>query len=309
MSATVMIPTFRRPQGLARVLRALARQKDPGIGWDVLVIDNDPPNGRPAFDGVAAGLPVRARVVDEPVNGSAHARNRGISEITAEITVMLDDDVQPADDWLVALLEPILEGRCDATGGRVLLDPEVPLPSWFDARRLGGYLAQWDPAEQERYVQPDETLVTSNCAFDTAILRRAGGFDPGLGPRAGNPLVNDDVLLTRRVRAVGGRIRFVPDAVVVHDLPAARLRAAYLLRRAYAHGRSDWILEAEALSRGRAKGAGAALRALGAQLGRRLREGIARPEVAFHAACDVSRAAGCLRESLAALVRRGVHLG
>jgi GT2 family glycosyltransferase len=299
-TATVMLPTFRRPEGLARVMRALAAQDDPGIPWDVLVIDNDdPPGAEKVFRAHAPALGVPARYVLEPRRGSAHARNRGIAESTGSVTVMLDDDVEPAAGWLARILAPILEGRCEATGGRVILDPSVPRPRWFDQPGIGGYLADWNLGEDEHEITDKETIVTSNCAFTSEILRATEGFDPELGPRGGTPLVGDDNLVVRRFRAKGGRVLWVPGAIVVHDLPATRLNKRYLLRRAYAQGRSDWILDRELYSTRKLGGARVAVGWLVAELGHRRREGLSKPAVAFHALCDAARISGSLREAAA----------
>jgi len=299
-SATVMIPTFRRPEALGRALDALADQSDPGIPWDLVVIDNnDPPGTEVVFRAHKGAIPVPTRRVLERRRGSAYARNRGIAEATGTVTVMIDDDVVPARDWLRRLVAPIIDGTCDATGGRVVLDPSVPLPRWFDERGIGGYLTLFDAAESERDLLPDEYVVTANAAFRTDVLRASGGFDPALGPQDGIPLVGDDVLLTRRVRSVGGRVRYVPEAVVIHELPPARLRPAYLLRRAYAQGRSDWILDRAELSARRFRGARVAADWLAGQLRSRLAEGPFRRDVAFHAACVLIRTIGALREGFA----------
>lgn len=299
--AVVLLPTFRRPDSLDRALRALAGQEDPGVAWELVVVDNDDgPAAAEIFERHRTSLP-GARFLREPRRGSAYARNAGIAAADREITVMIDDDVVPAADWLRVLLEPILSGRCEGTGGRVVLDPTVHRPRWFDERAIGGYLARWDLDDVERELRSDETVVTSNCAFRTDILKRTGGFDARLGPRENVPLVNDDALVTRRFREKGGRVRFVPAALVVHDLPPQRLRRSYLLRRAYAHGRSDWIMDRDVMAAGRAKGAGSALRTLRAELGERLREGVTGPGVIFHAMCDIARAAGSLREAAALL--------
>ena len=113
-------------------------------------------------------------------------------------------------------------------------------------------------------------------------------------------LVNDDVLLTDRLAAAGARIRHAPDALVVHDLPEARLRPRYLLRRSYTQGRSDWVYLAMSIGR-----RGAIERQAGwlrGELGHRVREGVSHRSVLFHAACDLARAAGALTE---AVRRRG----
>jgi glycosyltransferase involved in cell wall biosynthesis len=302
---TLILPTYRRPDGLGRALKGLAGQRDPGVTWEIVVIDNDdPPGAEDVFAAAARELPVPARYVRESIRGSAHARNRGIAEATGDIIVMLDDDVRPDGDWLARLIEPILAGRSDGTGGRVLLDPAVPRPGWFDEIGIGGFLARWDLGGPERELDPGEFIVTSNCAFRSVLLRRTGGFDPELGPRGSTPLVGDDALLTRRFREVGGSVRWVPEALVVHELPSERLNRRYLLRRAYAQGRSDWILDRPTYGKRRFGGARVALSWMRIELKRRSSQGLGRQDVRFHLATDLVRTAGALREASSLLRRR-----
>ena len=303
MTATVVVPTFRRPENLARLLAALARQHDPGVPWDVVVVDNDdPPGAQETFDRITPQLDVPVRLVREERRGASHTRNRGMREVTASVTVFIDDDVVPDERWLATLLAPIVAGRCEGTGGRVVLDPTVPRPRWFDETGIGGYLAAHDVTDEERALVDGEFVITANAAFDTAILGRGGGFEGQLGPRPGVQLVNDDVLLCDRFRDAGGRVRHVPDAVVIHELPAERLRPRYLLRRAYAQGRSDWIYFTMTI--GRRAGLERTARWFANALAARWRERPWRLPVAFHLACDVARLAGVVRE-VAALSRRG----
>lgn len=300
---TVILPTYRRPESLARTLAGLAGQ-DPGVEWELVVIDNDDaPGAEAVFRSSEEAFGGRARMVRETRRGSAYARNRGIEASRGDVTAMIDDDVVPAPDWLGKLVEPILAGRCSGVGGLVLLDPSVERPKWFDEVAIGGYLARWDLGAEERELSEKEFFLTANCAFDTARLRASGGFEPSLGPRGRTPLVNDDALLVRRVRDGGGAVRWVPDAVVFHELPPTRLNSRYLLRRAYAQGRSDWILDRDMLSRRKVGAARVAVSWLGEELGRRRREGLRR-DVAFHAICDIARTAGALREAAKMTFRR-----
>jgi GT2 family glycosyltransferase len=294
---TVVLPTYRRPTALRAALAGLAAQVAPELSWDVIVVDNDPEADTDAIgaDGLEA-MPVAARLVREREPGAAAARNRGIAEATGGIIAFLDDDVVPDARWLARLVAPVVADECDGTGGRVVLDPLVPRPRWLDDERLGGYLAAFDLGADPRPLGPDEYVITANAAFRAAALRDIGGFDERLGPRAGTPMVNDDVLLCRRLHATGARLRYEPLAVVVHELPSQRVRLPYLLRRAHAQGRSDCILDRERLAARWAGGVGWAVKDLGSKLRVHARDGLRRPEVSFTAACDIARAAGCLQE-------------
>jgi len=192
-SITVVVPTSGRSGGLARLLRGLARQRSPGVDWDVLVIDNSTSRtvDRDAWQ-LASVLPVPLRVVWEAQPGASHARNRGIAEVVAPITVFVDDDVEPEPDWLRRLVEPLIAREFDGVGGRVLVDRSQPLPRWFFDRAVE-YLAQHDLGTATRPLDDSEFLVTACAAFRTDVLRASGGFDPSLGPRPNAHLTNDDL--------------------------------------------------------------------------------------------------------------------
>ncbi len=290
VKVTVVLPTHRRPEGVARALSGLAAQKG-APAFDVVVVDNDStPHAPPVLPAGLAG-----RVLHEPVLGAASARNRGIAEATAPLVAMLDDDVVPAPDWLVSLAAPVLAGTADLVGGKVVLDPSVPRPRWLSPD-IEGYLTSLDLGPGPRPLAPSESLLTASLLVRTGLLREVGGVKLELGPRGGRQLVGDDDQLVRDLRAAGARAHWVPDAVVVHDLPPSRLRPSWVLQRAWLQGRSDWLLDRPALSARRAGGARVAVGWLGGELRRRLAEG-PRPEVAFHAACDVVRTAGALTET------------
>lgn len=289
MELTVVLPTYRRPRSLARALAGLAAQADPPP-YRLVVVDNDPAPHAPP------DLPPGARLVHEAVQGAAAARNRGIAETDTPLLAMLDDDVVPGPGWLRALAAPVLDGRADLAGGRVVLDPAVARPRWL-APGIEGYLTALDLGPREAPLGPDDTLLTASLLTRTALLREVGGFDPRLGPTGTSQIVGDDVQLVRSLRAAGARAVWVPSAVVVHELPPERLRPRWVLRRAYLQGRSDWRVDRAALERRAARGARVAASWWLQESRRRRAEGLRSPGVAFHAACDAARTVGALVEA------------
>ena len=310
LGATVVVPTFRRPASLRRTLEALVTQRQPDVGWDIVVVDNDDDDGpevAQVVETLAPRLAVPIRSVREPRRGACHARNRGISEVQAPITVFLDDDVVPDDDrWLAHLLRPLLEHRCEGVAGRVLLDPQAPRPHWFRDSWDGISFGEFDLGDEERPLDKLDYINTANGAVETEWLRKVGGFDPTLGPRSGVPLLNDDVRLCRRLFAAGAQILYVPDATVIHELPAERVTRRYIARREYFRGRSSWLLDRE-------RHAGMPLAGLGAmpaQLARVFpnwrRQGV-RVSTAYRVAGDLAYMGGYTREAIRFLTN-GRHI-
>lgn len=303
---TVVLPTYKRPNGLACVLDGIAQQTDPGVPWSLVVVDNEEePGAWSVFEAKLSVLPPGSRLVREREKGASHARNRGLQEVQSSIVAFIDDDVVPADDWLAALTEPILRGRCDGTAGRVMLDPKVRIPEWIHPHLLGHLSLFGEGDERELLPSKNDILLTANAAFLTAGVREIGGFDPALGPRPGMPMVKDDVDLFRRYVGTRRRVCYVPHAVVVHDVPANRLTPRYVLRRSYAEGRSDWLLDRRDLGRRRMRGAEVELRRVTLDLREILVHGYWRRDLAVLASI-VSHVTGFVRE---AVVRRGVRPG
>src|SRR4051812_31227511 len=138
-AVTVVVPTYRRPESLQRLLRSLSEQAAP-FEWDAVVVDNDKAGSARDVVHAAAGMGLAVRYEQEPCTGVAHARNRGVAAAAGDVLAFLDDDVVPLPGWLAAVCAPVVAGQAVAAGGPVILDPEVPRPRWFDEPGIGGEL-------------------------------------------------------------------------------------------------------------------------------------------------------------------------
>src|SRR3546814_8565209 len=80
VTASVVVPTFRRTASLRRTLGSCLRQCgiDPAA-FEIVVVDNCPGgSARETVAAAAAGAPVAIRYVHEPRPGVSHARNAEI---------------------------------------------------------------------------------------------------------------------------------------------------------------------------------------------------------------------------------------
>ncbi|MCU1594810.1 MAG: kfoC 1 [Frankiales bacterium] len=294
---SVLLPTYHRPHHLPRTLAALATQAL-DVDWELVVVDNDPAgSARHQVESAGTDFAVPVRYVLEPRRGAAAARNRGLEEVRGEVVAMIDDDVVPAADWLRTLVAPLLAGEAEGSGGRVLLDPSVVRPRWFDENLLGGLVSHFDPIGPGRPLRDGELVLTANAAFRTAALRATGGFDPRLGPSGDRHMVNDDLQVVRDLQRRGSRLVLVPAAVVVHELPDQRISVRWLLRRAWWQGRSDWVLDRPDYEQRRFNGARIAVTHGLMTLLAQLREGRFDSAHVVRIACDLAKTAGRLAEA------------
>lgn len=282
-SVLVAVLTYRRPGSLAELLGVLLGQAA-STQADVLVVDNDPDAGaRAVVDQLAdhAGAGVSLTYVHEPCPGIAAARNRALVEASEyDLLVFLDDDERPVDRWLALLLATYVEHGCAAVVGPVVSTFEHPPSRWVRAGRF---------FERRRLRTGTEVAVaaTNNLLLDLREIRRLHlTFDVRFGISGGS-----DTLFTRELHQRGGVLVWCDEALVMDVVPAARLRARWVLLRAFRSGNA-WTRTSVALADTSAQRALARLQ-LSITGGIRVLGGLAQVALGVASADVGHRARGC----------------
>ncbi|WP_333585780.1 glycosyltransferase family 2 protein [Phenylobacterium sp.] len=226
---SVIIPTQRRPQGLAVAAQSILRQQ--GVAADrleLVVVDNDrTPSAAPLAAELAAQAPFPVHYVHEPEPGVANARNAAMAQASGDLIAFLDDDEEAPEHWLATLLEVQARLQADVVFGPVRgrAPPQVTrhrdyLETFFS--RLG----------------PDEAgLIENYYGCGNSLLRRAALPDP-IAPFSAvrNHTGGEDDLLFGGLKAAGARFAWAAEAFVWEDPVPARLSLGYTIRRAFAYG-------------------------------------------------------------------------
>jgi cellulose synthase/poly-beta-1,6-N-acetylglucosamine synthase-like glycosyltransferase len=199
---SVVVPHYGDLEGLAANLEALSRQSYPIDRFEIIVGDNDSPEGAQAVERVIDG---RARLVVVTQPGAGAARNGGVALARHDILAFTDADCRPHADWLV---EGVLAlENWDLVGGRVAVvtdDPNAMTPveafeSLFAFRN-------------HAYVRVHAFTVTANLFCRRRVFEGTGPFDV-----TGLP---EDIDWCHRAGRRGYRLGFARRAVVDH--PARR---------------------------------------------------------------------------------------
>jgi predicted glycoside hydrolase/deacetylase ChbG (UPF0249 family) len=223
----VCICTYKRPRELTRLLRDLDRLKTDGqFTYSVVVADNDAArSGEPAVDEARRTMHVPVKYCAEPEKGIARARNRVIANADGDYFALIDDDEFPEPDWLLNLLETCREYGVDGVLGPVkrYLDEGAPMwlkrSSLYDrAVRPTGMAVAWRGARTGNALVKREVFAGDDAPFDV-------GFAAG-----------EDQDFFRRKIEEGRRFVWSSDAVVWEELPPARWKRTYFLRKALLHG-------------------------------------------------------------------------
>ncbi len=197
---TVAVVVKDRLRLMTKCLAALALQDHPS--FEVLVIDNCSTDGTfEMLQQAVLDLPVPLRVIR--IQGSlGHARHAAAMYATGEILAFTDSDCLPEPGWLTALCAGFTAG-VDVVQGRTR--PEVP-PSDSWPRTVD--ISAWS-----------DLYETCNIAYRRERLLQAGGFPGERGLYAA-----EDTVAGWQVRRLGGKHRFVGDAVVRHAVSYPGMR-------------------------------------------------------------------------------------
>jgi len=115
---SVILPTYNEAENIRRIIPAIAKVfQDEKIQGEVIVVDDDSPDGTA---GIASELgnsfPVRV-YVRKSDRGLSKAVMKGFEMARGEICVVMDADLSHPVEKIPDMVQPILEGKCDATVG------------------------------------------------------------------------------------------------------------------------------------------------------------------------------------------------
>ncbi|MEM1113361.1 MAG: glycosyltransferase [Pseudomonadota bacterium] len=98
---SVIVPFYQAAKTLRQLIEALLTQDYSG-DYEILLVDNNSTDEGPV---IAASYGSRVKVLEEPVQGSSAARNKGIAESQFDLLAFTDADCVPRADWLSAMAE------------------------------------------------------------------------------------------------------------------------------------------------------------------------------------------------------------
>ena len=234
----IVIPTFRRPDGLAKTLQHIARLSTTAE-LTVIVADND----AEGQDGVAvsrsvdqAGYRFPLRCITVAETGVARVRNdlfvEALADPRVEFVACIDDDEWPDPHWLEALLAMQHETGADAVGGAVVPVFATRPPTWVDR------------VEIYRQDAPEGRVEmlwgTSNVLMTRAMLDELGPsfFDLGFGHSGG-----EDTEFFHRAKARGFAFAWASASMVFETVPPNRVTLSWMLRRSFRIGSTNALIQ------------------------------------------------------------------
>jgi succinoglycan biosynthesis protein ExoM len=223
----ICIATYRRPEGLDRLLRSLAGLAPDTPEFEVIVVDNDVDRTADPVVRGAVNDRFALRHLWEPERNISKARNCGVRAAQCKFVAFIDDDEAAAPDWLLNLHRGLIADGGDAAFGPVIPRFGGTPPRWIS--ELGFYVDRTPPTGTEL---PWHDATTGNVLVRYQAMEALEGlFDEQLGSEGG-----EDVDLFARLADNGARLISVEDAFVYEDIPPARLTWSWMVRRYLRNG-------------------------------------------------------------------------
>jgi glycosyltransferase involved in cell wall biosynthesis len=210
--------------------------------FEIVVVDNGSTDG--TRDVVKRWMSVLGnfRLEAEPALGLSRARNAGIRVAKGDVVAFVDDDAVAARGWLAALLDGYSRWpEVAAVVGPVRLAWLGKRPAWL-LPAMERWFSGLDLGDHPRLLQDSETPFGTNMSMRRGVVNGLGGFAVELGRKGTGLISNDERELFSRVRHAGHAIAYEPSAAIWHRVGKDRLTPGWLIRRAYAQGRSDVAL-------------------------------------------------------------------
>ncbi|MGB6229755.1 MAG: glycosyltransferase, partial [Litorimonas sp.] len=201
---TIVIPTFRRPADLDRLLDSIAADIGDRTDVAIVVADNDAVgSARTVVQRFAdrAEQAVEYRIAPEP--GVSNARNKGMESVESRYVLFLDDDMEVVPPYL----DPLLDASRRLGTGLTFAPAVARLPDGAES------VAEWLIPLFSRVLPGDtrivsETLGTGGCLVDLQGLSLSSPvFDPELNEVGGE----DDAFFAALI-AQGARVGWCAEA-------------------------------------------------------------------------------------------------
>jgi succinoglycan biosynthesis protein ExoM len=222
---SVLIPTFRRPEGFLRAARSVFAQ----IGVadiELIGVDNSPEGSAlSAFHALATDAPMPFRWTHIAQPGVARARNAALALAQGDFIAWLDDDEEAPAHWLAALISVLRQTGADCVFGPVRARaPEASVHHAY-LERLYSRLGSIESGVTDLSYGIGNSLQPRSFYVSTTPFDRAADETGG-----------EDDRLFSAARKRGAYFAWAADAWVTEHIGAERARLTHAMKRAFAYG-------------------------------------------------------------------------
>jgi glycosyltransferase involved in cell wall biosynthesis len=210
LKLSVVVPVYNDADRIGDALAALLAQTYPRDAYEIVVADNGSCDGsRGVAEGFQAKAPGLVRlVVEDDVQGSYAARNKGVCASQGEILAFTDADCRPVSEWIEEGVRAIVQSGAALAAGRIKMTFRGERPNIWEYYDAAGKL------NQQSYVERAGFGATANLFVRRRMFDEYGLFRDDL--QSGG-----DYEFGRRLTTAGEKLVYADRALVYHPARAS----------------------------------------------------------------------------------------
>ena len=239
---TAIICTYNRARYVGKLLESIAANDLAKTEYELLLVDNNcTDNTREVCEAFAAAHPdVIFRYTTEPEQGLSAAKNRGIKEAKGDIIVYIDDDAL-VDPWYLRTYAEWFATHPEtmACGGPIEPLYETSEPDWMTQYTKALLTAWMNYGEKVREYPRGRYPGGGNAAYRKEVFEQVGGFNTALGRKGGNLMGSEEKDIFDKMHTLNMQILYLPEPVLHHCIPQAKLEKPYFDRLTLQMGISE----------------------------------------------------------------------
>jgi len=197
--ASVIVPTYRRPDLLRELLTSLSSQQTE-YDFEVIVVNDDPEDNLSALELEFSDISVKVINLSED-HGRSIARNTGVRASSGDIIIFLDDDMTVVDGFITGHMDAHVHPRT-AVVGNLVSAPE------YARDPLARYIERQGAKKREPGAKlPPRCFRTGNGSLSRQLFQDVGMFDESFRT------YGEDLDLAMRLNYKGAEFVFAEDAI------------------------------------------------------------------------------------------------
>lgn len=238
MELSIIISTYNNAASLLRTLDSVAKQDYDKKEWECVIVNNNSTDDTAAR--VAAFITehsdLNIRLVEESQQGLSFARNRGIAESKGRFVAFIDDDETINEGFVSAYIDVFHNHGAFVAAGALKVCYDSKRPKWMSHYTEKMIANPFDLGNSVVTITKSVTPTGGNMAFNRDVFNLYGNFDTDLGRKGGELFGGEENDIFARIRDLGERVFYVPQAIAYHHIADRKLTPEYFDKLSYGVG-------------------------------------------------------------------------
>lgn len=230
---SVIICTYNRQKYIRPLLESIAGNTLPHSQYEIILVDNNCTDRTydVCMEFTQAHPDITFHYEIETSQGLSYARNKGISKANGELLIYVDDDALVDDHYLQDYVS-FFDAHPDvmALGGPIMPLYETAEPKWMTPYTKALLTAWMDYGNKPRFYPKGRYPGGGNAAYRSIVFDKVGLFNTDLGRKGNNLMGSEEKDIFDKMHKLGMKVMYIPEPVLHHCIPQAKLEEDYFNR-------------------------------------------------------------------------------